>query len=335
MRYTALLLALPATAVQAADIPARFEADRVFAVPVTMKGDALRFYTDTGGGSNLLCRDAARRLHLPLEALPPDEELGAELGDDLARTQLPPFADGKGIPSNADGDGSFLVHDCKGVGRASAASLGEGLLSQHWFAGRTWTWDYPARRLALEGPDWTPPKGSRPTPLGFRGTDGSGPAFHMPRVTVRIDGKAIDLLLDTGATGSPTKDALAAQPTPAPVNGARATSFIAKGTLDAWHAAHPDWPLVEQADDLFAPRFVARAIRVPAVEVAGWTVGPVWFTERPDKTFREFMSRMTDRPVEGALGGNALSHFRMTLDYARATAHFECRRDCPTPPPAP
>ena len=31
------------------------------------------------------------------------------------------------------------------------------------------------------------------------------------------------------------------------------------------------------------------------------------------------MSSMTDRPIEGALGGNALSRFRMTLDYPRAT----------------
>lgn len=333
MRYATVLLAFPIVAAQAATVPSRFEADRVFATPTTAKGEPLRLYTDTGGGMNLLCRDAAKRLGLPLETLPPDEEMEAELGGNLARTTLPPFAPARGIPANANGDAHFLVHDCKGK---SAASLGEGLLSQHWFAGRTWTWDYPAQRLALETGNWTPPRSARAVALGFKPAAGNAPAFHMPRITVRIDGKDIDLLLDTGATGSPTADALAAQPTPAPVNGARATSFVTKSTLDAWHAAHPDWPLVEKADNLFAPRFVARAIRVPEVDIAGWKTGPVWFTERPDRAFREFMSRMTDRPVEGALGGNALASFRMTLDYAHATAHFECLRGCvPTPPPVP
>jgi hypothetical protein len=49
------------------------------------------------------------------------------------------------------------------------------------------------------------------------------------------------------------------------------------------------------------------------------------------------MSSMTDKPVEGAIGGNALRHFRMTLDYPRGTAYFACVDDCAaiTPPRAP
>jgi len=332
MRYAPLPLVLSIATAHAATIPSRFEADRVFATPTTTAGETLRLYTDTGGGANLLCRNLARRLGLRVEALPPNGELASELGDDLGRATLPPFAPAAGIPANQDGDASFLVHDCKKTGK----SLGEGLLSQHWFAGRVWTWDYPARRLSLESANWTPASSARSTPLGFKPAGAESPAFHMPRITVRIDGKPIDLLLDTGATGSPTQQALAAQPTPVPVNGARATSFITKSTLDGWHAAHPDWTVVEQADDLFAPRFIARAIRVPQVDVAGSAIGPVWFTERPDAAFRRMMSSMTDRPVEGALGGNALARFRMTLDYANAVAYFECLRDCAaTPPPAP
>jgi len=331
MRYPLLALILPLAAANAATIPSRFEADRVFATPTTTAGDTLRLYTDTGGGTNLLCREAAQRLRLPLESVPPDAQTEAELGKNLARTRLPRFAPGKDIPVNADGDANFLVYDCKNGGY-----FGEGMLSQHWFAGRTWTWDYPAQRFSLEDPTWKAAPSARTVPLGFRAAGDGSPAFHMPRIRVRVDGKDIDLLLDTGATGAPTKEALAAQPIPAPVNGARAASFITKSTLEGWHAAHPDWPIVEKGDAIFAPNFIARAIRVPAVDVAGWPVGPVWFVERPDSAFRQMMSSMTDRPVEGALGGNALTHFRMTLDYARATAYFECLRDCSaTPPPAP
>lgn len=338
MRFSALFLTLPIAGVHAATIPTRFEADRVFATPTTASGESLRLYTDTGGGANLLCRRAALRLRLDLEPLPPDEELEAELGRDLSRTELPPFKAGAGVPANADGDRSLLVHECKDRNGASAASLGDGLLSQHWFAGRVWTWDYAARRLTLEDAGWKAPSAAHRTPLGFKPAAAGAPAFHMPRITVRVGGRDLDLLLDTGATGYPTRVALAAQPAPAPVNGARATSFVTTATLDAWRAAHPDWTVVENADDLLAPRFRARAIRVPEVEIAGWKVGPVWFTERPDDAFRKMMSSMTDRPVEGALGGNALAALRMTIDYPGAAAYFDCPRSCKavaTPPPAP
>lgn len=327
----AWLLALPLGAAHAAPLPSRFEADRVFVTPATPRHETLRLYSDTGGGMNLLCRSAAQRLHLALEAMAPNAEIAAELGTGLARTRLPRFAADKGIPANADGDADFLVHDCKETVR-----FGEGLLSQHWFAGRTWTWDYPAQTLTLENVNWIAPKDARRTPLGFKAATAESPAFHMPRLTVRIDGKDVDLLLDTGATGSPTAQALAAQPTPAPVERSRATSFIARSVFDAWQSAHPDWQVVEEADDLFAPKFIARAIRVPQVDIAGWTIGPVWFTERPDAAFHDMMSSMTDRRVDGALGGNAFAHFRMTLDYSRAMAYFQCVRECAaTPRPAP
>lgn len=64
-------------------------------------------------------------------------------------------------------------------------------------------------------------------------------------------------------------------------------------------------------------------IEVPEISVAGYTVGPVWFTRRPDKNFHEYMSQWMDKRVEGALGGNALYHFRITIDYPRAVAVFE------------
>ena len=64
-------------------------------------------------------------------------------------------------------------------------------------------------------------------------------------------------------------------------------------------------------------------IRVPSVKVGGWEVGPVWFTRRADKNFHEFMSRFMDQTIEGALGGNALRSFRLTVDYPGAVAYFE------------
>ena len=44
--------------------------------------------------------------------------------------------------------------------------------------------------------------------------------------------------------------------------------------------------------------------------------------------FHKYMSGIMDKQVEGAIGGNALRHFVMTVDYPRATAYFRCVKDC-------
>jgi len=322
-----LLLVAALSATNAATvIPTRFEADRVFAVPETKDGKPLKLFTDTGGGMNLLCRAAAERAGLSIGPLPStlDADDAAELGKDAGST-TPAFR-GNSIPANADGNASFIVTDCS-HGPMKSGGMGEGLLSSRWFAGRVWTFDYPAHTLTLNGSDWKPPSTAHETVMGLRTESAQGPAFSMPRVAIRVEGHDLDVLLDTGATGHPTADGESAQGAGA-VEGHRATSFIAKSTFDAWHAAHPDWTVVEKGDDLFAPRFIARMIRVPAIEIASWSVGPVWFTERPDGAFRQMMSSMTDQPVEGAIGGNALRHFHVTVDYPGSAAYFRCTQDC-------
>jgi hypothetical protein len=65
-----------------------------------------------------------------------------------------------------------------------------------------------------------------------------------------------------------------------------------------------------------------RMIEVPEVLVGGHPVGPVWFTERANESFHDYMSRWMYRSIEGALGGSALRYFQVTLDYPAAVAHF-------------
>ena len=317
-------------------IPTYFEADRVFATPVTRAGQRLKLYIDTGGGGNLLCRAAAERLHLKLTPVPPDPEAEAELGKNLNTTLLPQFQQGAAIPPNVDGNAQFLVPDCAISAQGkSASTMGDGLLSNRWFAGRVWTWNYPARTLTLQGSGWKADASERRVAIGFRKASAQTPAFHMPRIAVRVDGEVLDLLLDTGATGYPTAAGQSAQGGEQ-VDGARATSFITTSMLEKWHAAHADWLVIPEGDDLFAPRFRARLIRVPKVDIAGWNVGPIWFTERPDRGFQQTMSNLMDKPIQGALGGNALNHFTMTIDYPGAAAYFRCMHACvPTPQSAP
>lgn len=306
------------------DLPAHFVAGRVFVEPKTASGKTLSFYTDSGGGDNLLCHDAAVRLGIASTPTS-DPEAEQELGKHLAIAHLPVFEHGHGIPANADGDDHLLVHDC-----TANPTGGDGFLSSRWFAGRVWTWDYPREHLRIESAAWVPPKSATRAVLGFR-TDADGKRkFNFARITVHIDGKPLDMLLDTGATAVLTSAALKTIADKQPAR--RATSFITDSQFRAWHQAHPDWPVIERAQQLLN----AAMIEVPEVEIAHAHIGPVWFTWRPDKSFHQFMSSMTDRRVEGTIGGNALSHFLMTIDYPDAVAYFQCTRDCkPTPPRAP
>ena len=63
-------------------------------------------------------------------------------------------------------------------------------------------------------------------------------------------------------------------------------------------------------------------IEVPKIEVAGFEVGPVWFSARPDRAY-EWMSGMMEKSIVGALGGSGLRYFRITIDYPNAVAVFE------------
>jgi hypothetical protein len=152
--------------------------------------------------------------------------------------------------------------------------------------------------------------------LGFK-TDSTGQrVLSFPRIRVEIDGDSLDLLFDTGATVRLAPEAMAQLGGQEPERG---TSFITSTIVRRWRTRHSDWRVIEDAD---LNRSGMAMIEVPRIAVAGHTVGPVWFTERPDRNFHEYMSQFMDQRVEGALGGSALQYFRVTADYPRAVAGF-------------
>lgn len=322
MHYWKSLLAAAALAASSAQagvvLPAQFEADRVYVTPRAANGDTLKLYTDSGGGF-ILSLDAATRLHLAVTP-PSDPAAKAELGPDAKVTAFPVFA--AGDPTPAPPQPMVMV-----VPKLSQIpgwpEQGDGILGQAWFGGHVWTWDYPGKQLILEDADFAPPKGARSVPLMFKNDAGGKRDNNFPRIVVKIDGASVPVLLDTGAETYLTPAALAALNDGGP--RMRATSMIVASIFDAWHAAHPGWRVI---DDAQAGTHSAM-IEVPRVEIAGAAVGPVWFTRRSDDAFHKFMSSMMAARVEGSIGGNALGHFRMTIDYPRATAWFTCAKDCP------
>ena len=279
-------------------LPVQLVENRFILVPRLEAGRVLRLYSDTGGGHSILAPELVSALGLPVEH--PDA------GPDVPPvTRWPHFAADASIPPPG---GPVLVMQMGPLGPGL-----DGFLGQDWFDGRTWTFDYPGKRLLLRARGDLPP--------------GARVAFHLPkpgpdaaafgRITIEVDGKSLDVLFDTGATTELGPDALAKLHDGS--GAARATSFMKAAVFDGWRSAHPDWPVVEKAE----VRTGADMIRVPSVVVAGQKVGPVWFTRRPDKAFDSFMSSMMDAPVVGALGGSGLKYFRVTVDYAQGAAVFE------------
>ncbi|MFC4762389.1 hypothetical protein [Dyella koreensis] len=324
------LILLAATAMAAAPaksqvLPTVYEAGHFYAVPETPTGQRMKLLVDTGGGGvgglYWITPEAAKRLNLKTHTCHAH-------GASMPMASAPAFKAGRGLPATDDPcPGIMLVEHSQGAM--------DGMLGSNYLGGRIWTFDYPTQRLVLNATPWHPVPGSHATPLGFQKNAAGKATRAFPRIVIKVDGQPLDMLLDTGATAHPTEAGRQAAGTPT-VDGTGVASYITTSQLERWHKAHPDWRVVDQGDDLF-PKHPVRLIEVPALEIAGWSVGPVWFTERQDSSFHGMMAELMDKPPEGAIGGNVLQHFVMTLDYPNATAYFQCGGACRsvTPPPVP
>ncbi|WP_139203009.1 hypothetical protein [Pseudoxanthomonas sp. GM95] len=315
-----LLFAALATIAHAREkIPTDYEAGHFFARLSAQDGHSLRLVVDTGGpgGSGLYVVDpnAATRAGLKIRRCDVD-------GEALPVVELrsPLWKGVPDAPGRLCGASALLA---KGVGiGADDGNLGAGYLS-HFI----WTFDYPNQALWLESAGWKPGVGTRSIPMSFpRNSDGEK-ASGLPRIQLKIAGESLDFLLDTGATAAPTRAGQKAM-TLQTEKGIGVTSYIDKAVLDRWHQEHPDWIVIDDGDELLPVQGDMRVIRVPNVMVAGWSVGPVWFTERPEGTFGpKGMGAHMDAPVVGAAGANLWQHFVMTLDYPHDAAWLTCA-DC-------
>jgi hypothetical protein len=191
----------------------------------------------------------------------------------------------------------------------------DGFLGSRWFAAKVLELDYPSRSLSvLQG--WQPDATQRQhrIPLAFK----APPDFSFARMRIEVDGKPIEVLFDTGATFR--LSATAATEFELPPGTLIAGSFITQTRFEEWAAHHPDWKVIAAGDELGKP--AASMIRVAQVKIAGWTVGPVWFSQRRDANFLEGMSAMMDQPIEGAIGGSAFKYFTIVADYPGKAAYF-------------
>lgn len=315
-------------------LPAVYEAGHFYVAPELVDGQKLKLVVDTGGGGGFgmywITAEAAKRLHLKIHT--------CKLGNDpITVADLPEYKPGQDLPAPASSP-------CGNVGMVQDVPEGygwnahdEGQFSgSYLYSQGIWTFDYPGEHLTLQGHSWQPDSTAHATHLGFQRDDHGHATHGYARLTIRVDGQALEMLLDTGATAHPTAEGEKASSTPT-VKGLGVTSYIVASVFERWHKAHPDWHVVINGDAA-SPKHPMPLIEVPRMDVAGWSVGPVWFTERPDPAFHDMMSSMMDKQVEGAVGGNVFEHFVLTIDYPRETAWFRCVIGCKpaaTPPLAP
>ncbi|HET7577960.1 MAG TPA: hypothetical protein VFK33_01675 [Bacillales bacterium] len=283
-------------------LPVKFRNDRIFLYPVTENGDRLAFYTDTGGGGMFIEPDIAEQLNLPVvrKEIAKDEE--------HLFVSFPNFQENTAIPPGFQSDELLLLSDIP---------WGQGFLGQSWFADRIWKLDYLEKKMSYSqnGTDYDK-NGYRSIPIGFQHDDFGNRQASFPRVQAKIDGESLDFLFDTGATVYLTEAAL--ETFGNEKEEFQGTSFITQSQFDKWRTHHPEWPVIEHAD-----RYENQAmIQVSEVEVAGYKIGPVWFTRRPDSNFHEYMSKVMDKRIDGALGGSVFKYFSIIIDYPNAVVHF-------------
>lgn len=306
--------AVPVTARE--KIASAYEAGHFFATSTTSEGQHLRLVVDSGGGGGggagrfIISRKTVTREKLE----PRDCALG---GGTTPVVDLPashwnglPVVEERGCDATA-----LVLEHYEGVDDEDG-NLGAGYLPHF-----TWTFDYPGKALWLEDHTWKPGADMRKVALGFMEDSAGAKSTGFPRVTLTIAGQSLDFLLDTGATAKPTPAGLEASGIET-MRGIGVTSYITTSVLERWHREHPTWRLVDNGDALMGGM---RIIEVPFVEIAGWAIGPIWFTERPDRAFGlRGISQWMDTEVVGAAGANLWQHFVMTLDYPHDTAWLRC-----------
>lgn len=307
------------SAVGADSVPVQFSHDRVFIHARAPDGSSVRFYTDSGGGYNAVTESTAKRFGL--------DEIGRVESESGERTlvSFPRFLEDAGVPrphvEKWLNGGLMVVPDTQ--------LEGHGFLGSRWFEGKVWMFDYESGTLS-SSTSWTPTEEYSATAIGFRSGLDSVRDLSFPRLAIEVDGQTLEMLLDTGATAKLSQDSAAAYGLP--VATKVGTSFITRPVFEAWVEKHPTWQVVEDGDQVTGTAL--PMIQVPAVTVAGVTVGPVWFAQRPEGTFERWISQMTDAPVVGAVGGSLFRHFRMVIDYPNARAYFSAVRDVPATPDA-
>ena len=273
-------------------IPMQLELDRPY-IDVMLTGPGgqqvkAHGYVDTGGGAIILSSKLADRLGL--KATGKAERDGGIL---LAPTTVPTLSVSGNILKLVDAHAYISTGEPRFLRHTDAEMELPGRYLRHYIV----VFDYPAHTFTLADPDSYKPDG---TPV--KTTIGGG----MPAVQVSVAGKSYDFLLDTGGQ----------------------YCMISTANLGAWRKQHPVWPHV---DGTYGPanmqigQFEAKLYmqRIGALQWGPFRIESVGAVSRPPGPYEKMMSGIIGTPVIGSIGGNVLSHFKVTMDYPTQTVYLD------------
>jgi hypothetical protein len=316
MRATLFSGLLCAALSSEAKMPAVFENGLVFLDMPAPDGSKIHMYTDSGGGSVFtLSNEAADRLTLPKRPTT-NEEFLRWLGPNVRLTHASAYMEQHWQPLQHAA--RFAINPGAPAFQGYPATT-DGSLGESWFGGHSWTWDYPHQQLLLRPKHWQPASAARDWAVTFQTPAKGARQLHYPRVMISVDGAAIPMLFDSGALTVLTPAALLALDDG--MSATRSTSMITHSVFEAWHARHPDWRVIDDAQ----LKTHSRMILAANVDAAGVSLGPVWFTERPDENFHGMMSSLMSGQVEGSIGPNAFSDVIVSVDYPRSRAWLQTK----------
>lgn len=291
----------------AAALPSEFINDRILLTPELPDGTQLQFFTDTGGGPNIIDKALHAKYQWPTIELKADDKV-------VTLSQMPPFNTGKGIPQG--GLNNFM----KGhlfLAEKDKLNSYDGFLGGRWHAEKVISFNYPQQQISiLKKLSPSTVKTFNKTPLGFQKNQQGQYTTAFPSIDIKVGERIIPTLFDTGASAQLSDSAKSILKTDAQLVG---TSFISATIFDNWKKENPEWEFIEKAD----LSLNQDMIKVPKLTLAGKEIGPVWFTRRPDPNFHQFMSSMMDRKVEGAIGGSALKYVHVIVDYPNEVAYVK------------
>lgn len=127
------------------------------------------------------------------------------------------------------------------------------------------------------------------------------------QVPAQIEGKAYQLTLDLGSC----------------------FSMLAADVFDRLATENPKWPRNTGAvgPELFwgvQEEASQHSLRVPSVQYGSVTLAAVGFATLP-QAFMAFYRQRAGAETSGLIGGNALSNYRIGIDYAHSTVYFDQR----------
>lgn len=305
-----------------AEVPTHFDdGERIILKMPTLSGDTLNIYSDSGGGFTAIYPDAIKRIGkdtavLEIEAdggqmnfimadqITNDPIFHAYLNSRMTRRMKAPI---------------FAIPDQDFVRPMNKENY-DGFFGQFFFLDKAWYIDYPNQKL-MALPQLN--KSDFPTSqfLGLK-LDGSGkPLFGHPSMFMEVQGDTIPMLFDTGAMFHLSDQAQEVMQRKEFIGG----SFIGQSVFEKWRTNNPTWRVIEKGDVIQEGEHTYEfdMIEVPQITLGEHSVGPVWFSMRPDAAWSKGMIRTMDKVVKGALGSSGLKYLKVAVDYRQQFIAFE------------